>query len=145
MLTTCSKCSQKVRCPLRRRQARDSLKSPADVRKGASHTIHLPVINILKLHNSPDRSRTPNPLQPRHRPCKNLHFGPLQTHLPRPPTTRCPLDRRRLRSLLLHSSIFRTTNPVSTRSSCLGSHYSKSNLHPRKHHVYCYWLFQCLH
>ena len=47
-LTIRSKRSQKIRCPLRRRQTRSPLESPPDVRKGATYNIHLPVIKILK-------------------------------------------------------------------------------------------------
>lgn len=48
-LTNRSERSQKTRCPLRRRQTRNPFDSPPDIRKGATYTIHLLAINILKL------------------------------------------------------------------------------------------------
>lgn len=141
-LTIRSNRSQKIRCPLRRRQTRNPFDSPPDVRKGATYTIHL--ANALKLLISPDRPRAPNLVQSRYRPRKNLHSPPLQAHLPQSPSTHCPLGRGRLRSLLLHGPILRATHSVSTHSSCLGSHRSKSDLHSRKHDVYHYRHFQCL-
>ena len=142
---TVSKRSQMTGCPLWRRQTRDPLRSPSDFWKGTTYTIHLLVSNALKLLFSPDRPRTLNSLQSRHCPCKNLHPRLVQTHLSQPPSTHCPLDSRCLRSLLLHRPILRAIDPMSTDSSCLGSHRSRFDVYPRKHDVYCHWLFQCLH
>ena len=106
---------------------------------------HLPLTGTQALIYlvSPDRPRTPDPLQPRHRPRKNLHPCPLQTHLSWPPSTYHPLDSRRLCRLLLHRPILRATNPMPTHSSSLGSYYPEPGLHSRKHDLHCHRLFQC--
>ena len=88
-------------------------------------------VNPLKLLVLPDRPRTPDPLQSRHRSRQNLHPRPLPTHFSQPPSPHCPLGRRRLRSLLLHGPILRAAHPMSTHPSGLGSHRAKSDVHPR--------------
>lgn len=91
-LTMSAKCSHKTRYSLRRRQTRSLLESPSDVRKGAmTSTTRLPVMNSLMVLISPDRPRTPHPLQSCHRIRENLHPCPLQTHLSQSPSTYCAL------------------------------------------------------
>ena len=77
-------------------------------------TMHRLVLNSLSFLVSPDRSRTLNSLQSGHRPRQNLHPYPLPKNFPEPSSAHCPLDRRRLRTLLLHRPILRTANPMST-------------------------------